>query len=75
MTAARDRVEQIKAQIAGLDRRRHNVTPKADVEAARARLQDAQVALKLAQQHAALSEVRAPIAGAIYGLAVRAGAY
>lgn len=75
VTAARDHVEQIKAQIAGLDKRRHSGTPKSDIEAARARLQDAHVALKLAQQHAALSEVRAPIAGAIYGLAVRAGAY
>jgi HlyD family secretion protein len=75
VTAARDRVDQIKAQIAGLEKRRRNVTPQPEIAAARARLQDVRVALKLAQQHAALSEVRAPISGVIYGLAVRAGAY
>jgi HlyD family secretion protein len=73
--AARDKVEQIKAQIAGLEKRRRNATPQPDIAAAKARLDDARVALKLAQQHAALTEIRAPIAGAIYGLAIRAGAY
>ena len=72
---AADRIQQLQTQIAGLEKRRHTVTPPADIDAARARLQDAQVALKLAQQHAALSEVRAPMAGVIYGLAVRPGAY
>ena len=75
VTAARDKVDQIKAQIAGLEKRRRNVNLQSDIAAARARLQDARVALKLAQQHAALTEVHAPIAGVIYGLAVRAGAY
>ncbi|HUI54793.1 MAG TPA: efflux RND transporter periplasmic adaptor subunit [Bryobacteraceae bacterium] len=73
--AAADRIQQLQTQIAGLERRRHTVTPPADIDAARARLQDAQVALKLAQQQAALSEVRAPMAGVIYGLAVRPGTY
>jgi len=75
VTAARDKVDQIKVQIAGLEKRRRNVTPQPDIAAARARLQDARVALTLAQQHAAQSEVHAPIAGAVYGLAVRPGAY
>lgn len=75
VTAARDKVDQIKAQIAGLDKRRRNVTPQPDIAAARARLQDARIALKVAQQHAALTEIHAPIAGSVYDLAIRAGAY
>jgi HlyD family secretion protein len=75
VTAARDKVDQLKVQIAGLEKRRHNGTPSPDLAAARARLQDAQVALKAAQDRAALSEIRAPIAGAIYGLAVRVGTF
>jgi HlyD family secretion protein len=75
VTAARDRVDQLKAQIAGLEKRRRSATPKPDIAAARARLDDARVALKLAQQQAAQSEVRAPISGVVYGLAVRSGAY
>ena len=75
VTTARDKVEQLKGQIAGLEKRRRNVTPQPEIAAARARPQDARVALKLAQQQAAQSEVRAPIAGVVYGLAVRPGTY
>ena len=72
---ARDKVAQIEAQIAGLEKRRSDVTPQPDIAAAQARVQDARVALKLAAQQAAHSEVRAPISGVIYGLAVRPGTY
>ena len=75
VTIAHDKVEQIKTQIAGLEKRRRNVNAQPDIAAARARLQDARVALKLAQQQAAFSEVHTPISGVIYGLAVRPGAY
>jgi len=75
VTAARDKVNQIKAAIAGLDKRRRNAVPQADIAAARARVEDARVAVKLAQQQAAQSEIRAPLTGVVYGLAVRAGAY
>jgi HlyD family secretion protein len=75
VTAARDRVEQLKVQIAGFENRRRTITAPPDIAAARARLQDARVALKLAQQQAAQSEVRAPMAGVVYGLAVRPGTY
>ena len=75
VTAARDKVEQLKVQIAGLEKRRRNVTPPSEIAAARARLQDTRVVLKLAQRQAAHSEVRSPIAGVIYGLAVRPGTY
>jgi HlyD family secretion protein len=75
VTAAHDKVEQIKAVLAGLDKRRRDMTPQADIAAAKARLEDARVALKLAEQTAALREIHAPIAGVVYGLAIRAGAY
>ncbi len=75
VTAARDRVDQLKVQLAGLEKRRHNVTPQPDIAAARARVEDARVALKRAQQQAAQTEIHAPLAGVIYGLAVRSGAY
>ena len=75
VTAAHDRVEQLQTTIAGLEKRRHDTTPQPDVAAARARLDDARVALKLAQDHASLTEIRAPLAGVVYDLAARAGAY
>jgi HlyD family secretion protein len=73
--AARQKVRQSEALIEGLERRRPALVAKTDVSAARARVQDAQSALRLAQERAGQGVVRAPIAGAIYGLAVRAGAY
>jgi HlyD family secretion protein len=75
VTAAHDKVDQIKVQIAGLEKRRRNVTSQPDIAAARARLQDAQVALKLAEQQASQTEIHAPLAGVVYGLAVRPGAF
>jgi HlyD family secretion protein len=75
VTAARDRVDQLKVQLAGLEKRRHNVTPQPDIAAARARVDDARVALRRAQTQASQTEIHAPLAGVIYGLAVRAGAY
>jgi HlyD family secretion protein len=73
--AAHDRVEQTRMDIEGLEKRRATLVGKTDVAAAQARLQDAEAALGLARQRAAQSVVRAPIAGEVYGLAVRAGAY
>jgi HlyD family secretion protein len=73
--AAENKLRQTEIEIAGLEKRRSALVVKADVDAARARLQDAQTALNLARQRAALSVVHAPIAGKVYGLAVRRGAY
>ena len=75
VTSARDKVDQLKVEIAGLEKRRRNATPQPDIAAARARLDDAQVALRVARQQAAQFEVRAPMAGVVYGLAVRPGTY
>ncbi len=73
--AARDKVRQSEIEIEGLENRRKSLVDRTEVAAARARLQDVEVALKLARQRAALSTLQAPIAGEIYGLAVRPGAY
>jgi HlyD family secretion protein len=73
--AARQKVKHSETEIQGLEQRRTALVGKADVAAARARLQDAQAAYDLARDRAAQSVVRAPMAGVIYGLAVRTGGY
>jgi HlyD family secretion protein len=73
--AAHDKVRQSQIEIEGLENRRKSLVDRTEVAAARARLQDAEAALNLARQRASLNTLQAPIAGEIYGLAVRPGAY
>jgi HlyD family secretion protein len=73
--AARDKMRQIEIEIDGLEKRRGALVAKPEVTAAEARLHDAESALTLAQQRQALSVIRAPMAGTVYGLAVQPGAY
>lgn len=73
--AAHDRVRQAEIEIDGLEKRRGALVAKPDIAAAQARLRDAETALSLAQERQALSLVRAPISGTVYGLAVQPGAY
>ena len=73
--AARQKAQLTETAIEGLERRRQSLVAKSDVAAAQARLQDAQAALTLARERAAQGVVRAPMAGAIYGLVARAGGY
>ena len=73
--AAGQKVKQSEAEIQGLEQRRSALVAKADVAAARARLQDAQAAFDLARDRAAQGVVRAPMSGVVYGLTVRTGAY
>jgi len=73
--AARQKVAQTEATIQGLERRRQALVAKTDLTAARARVQDAEAALRLARERAAQGVVRAPLDGTVYGLAVRTGAY
>ena len=75
VNAARDRVAQTRVVIDGLEKRRRTVTPQPDIAAARARVEDARVAVKRAEQQAAQTEIHAPLSGVVYGLAVRQGAY
>jgi HlyD family secretion protein len=73
--AAHDKVRQSQIEIEGLETRRKSLVDQTEIAAARARLQDVEVALNLAHQRATLNTLLAPIAGEIYGLAVRPGAY
>jgi len=73
--AAQDKVEHTRLTIDGLEKRRASLVAKPDVAANEARLRDAEVVLEGAKARAALIVVRAPIAGTVYGLAVRPGAY
>jgi len=73
--AARQKVKQSETEIQGLEQRRTSLVAKSDLAAARARVQDAQATFDLARERAAQRLVRAPMAGIIYGLAVRTGAY
>ena len=70
-----DRVRQIEIDIAGLEKRRTSLVARPDIDAAKARVQDAETALDLAKRRAAQSVVRAPMAGEVYGLAIRPGSY
>lgn len=73
--AVQVKMRQAELAIEGLLKRRTSLVGAPDIAAAKARLQDVEVALSLARQHATQSVVRAPIAGVIYGLAVQTGAY
>ncbi|HLK68337.1 MAG TPA: efflux RND transporter periplasmic adaptor subunit [Bryobacteraceae bacterium] len=75
LQAAQAKVRQLELAIEGLQQRRASLVAMPDVAAAKARLQDTEVALNLARQRASQSVVRAPIAGTVYGLAVRTGGY
>jgi HlyD family secretion protein len=73
--AARDKVQQSELEIAGLDKRKRSLVSPTEVAAARARVGDAGTALQLAQRREALSLVRSPMAGVVYGREVRQGSY
>jgi HlyD family secretion protein len=73
--AARDRLERANAQIAAAQARRKALVDSSDLESARARLQDAAAAVRLARERIALGQFTAPIEGVVYELAVRPGAY
>ena len=73
--AAQAKLRQSQLEIESLDKRRSALVAKTDVAAAGARVQQAQTALDLAGTRAAQASLRAPMAGVIYGLAVRPGMY
>lgn len=73
--AAADKLRQTQLEIDGLEKRRAALVSKPDIAAAQARVQEAETALRLAKERSASALVRAPIAGEVYGLAVRQGDY
>jgi HlyD family secretion protein len=75
VTEASTRVEQSKAEIAALERKRGALVDKSDRAAADARLQEAQARLEQARARLAGSRITSPVAGIVYELAARPGAY
>jgi HlyD family secretion protein len=70
-----DKVARFEAEIAGLEKRRGALVSASEVDGARARLRSAEAGLEQVRQRSGQTVVRAPIAGVVYSLAVRAGAY
>jgi HlyD family secretion protein len=75
LDGAREKVRQTELEIVGLEKRRKSLVAQPDRAAAKARLDEAESALRHARERASVSQVRAPIAGIVYGLEVRAGSY
>jgi HlyD family secretion protein len=70
-----DKARQSQLEIDGLEKRRKALVGATDVDAARARLADSRAALEAVRAHAAAAVLHAPLAGQVYGLALRPGAY
>lgn len=73
--AAHDKMNQFELEVEGLEKRRGPLVSVPDQTAAQARIRDAEAVLKLARQRASRTVVRAPMAGVIYNLAIRAGSF
>ena len=73
--AARDKVIQVEAEIAALERKRTAPLPEGGREAAEARLREARTAADAARARIEQGKVRGPMAGVAYNVAVRAGAF
>lgn len=68
-------VRDLDAQIQTLAQRKTALVGKSDVAAAQARLQEAEVNIQLAKTHLAQNFIHSPIAGTLYSLPARLGAY
>jgi HlyD family secretion protein len=75
LTAAEDKIRQLQIEAQGLEKRSTSLVAKPDVAAARARVQEAEAALKQTRAAAAQSAITAPISGMVYDLAARPGAF
>jgi HlyD family secretion protein len=75
LDAAREKVRQTELEIAGFNKRRGSLVAQPDRAAAKARLDEAESALRHARDRSSLSQVRAPIGGTLYGREVRSGSY
>jgi HlyD family secretion protein len=73
--AARQKVESLKVQIEGFEKRKTALVSSTDRAAAQARLDDAQSAATLAKSQIEQSVVRAPIDGTVYQFDLKPGAY
>ena len=71
----RSKVQAAEMGIEALEKRRAVLVTQSDKTVALARLRDAAAAVELAKNHMAQTVIHAPIAGVVYGLAARPGAY
>ncbi len=75
VTDAARRVERAQAQIRSLEKRRAALTGQSDRVAAEAKVKEAETAVETAKRHVEQTVIRAPIAGTVYDVAARPGAY
>ncbi|HEY6344189.1 MAG TPA: efflux RND transporter periplasmic adaptor subunit [Bryobacteraceae bacterium] len=75
VAAARERVDRARIQIQSFEDKKAALVAPPDRASAQARLQDAQAALRLAEDHIRQSEIRAPIEGFVYQFDLKRGAY
>lgn len=72
---ASQRVERLQTAIAGLEKKRAALVGSSDRTAAEAKVREAQASVDQARLQLEHSSVRAPIAGTVYDLPVRKGAF
>jgi HlyD family secretion protein len=72
---ARQAVQSIDVQIQGLEHRRGAIVGSGDLAAAKAKLEEAEASVRLARSHTGQGVITAPMAGTVYDLPARAGAF
>lgn len=72
---ARQAVKNLDVQIQSLGERRSSLVGQGEVAAAQARVNEAAANVQLAQSHISQDVIRAPLAGTLYDLPVRAGSF
>ena len=75
LAEASQRVQKLQADIQALERKRDALVSSADRSAAESRLREAEASLEQARAVLERSQIRAPMAGVVYELPVRSGAY
>ncbi|MDX1980260.1 MAG: efflux RND transporter periplasmic adaptor subunit [Bryobacteraceae bacterium] len=71
----KDRARRAEGEIQGLEKRRLSLVARPDLDAAQARLREAETAVAEARRSIGLGVIRAPVSGVVYQLAVRKGAW
>lgn len=75
LTQAEERAARARTEIAALEKRRDASVSKPDVESAEARVREAESAAAAARRRIEQGAVKAPVAGTVYQLDVRQGAF
>jgi HlyD family secretion protein len=72
---ARSMVRDLDVQIQSVQSRRGAIVSRGDLDSAQARIREAEANLALAKTHLGMSTIATPLAGVVYDLPVRQGAY